>query len=193
MNINEGFIVIYFLVALNFLFNKLKDYSCHVQRIYNTNLFIRHGINIISTFFLLVIFTRSNPIDPRMIVLATFLIYIFFMVISRCHYMFLGLFIVMMSIIFYLEASKVYDVSKKKEQKEQIEKWYANIQFQLNILSFIIIFIGLIVYIGQHAIEYKDSWDWGKFWMGVKSCAGNGSYEDNIFTDFTRGIERIIQ
>ena len=192
MLISESIFVIYILIALNFLMNKLKDYSCHVQRIYNKNMFVRHGLNLVSTFFLLVIFTRSNPIHPYIIVFASILLNIFFIVITRCHYLFLGIFIVLMIIVFYLESAKSYDISKQKEKKEQIEYQYSKYQFQIQLLSFIVIFIGLLVYIGQHAIEYKDTWSWYKFWVGVNSCKGNGVQETDILMNAMTGVHKII-
>ena len=79
------------------------------------------------------------------------------------------------------------------KEKERIERQYQFYQIIFQILSILVILIGLIVYIGQHAYEYKDNWDWSKFWLGVKSCTGNGSYETDIVSDFIYGVDRILK
>ena len=192
MNIQEGLLVVYFLVAINFLFNKLKDFSCHVQRITTENLYVKHGLNIIAVFFLLVIFTRGNPMPPNFIVAATFVMYGFFILITRCEYRFLAVFLTCMVIVFYIEATKAYKLSQNPPNKEELKKKYEKTQVEIQIFSFVVVVVGVLVYIGQHVKEYKDTWDWHTFWVGVNKCAGNGSMQNaNILNDLTLGIRKM--
>ncbi len=195
MRIIEGFIIIYFIVALNFLFNKLKDFSCNVQGIWNNHMSFRHILNIIAVFFLLVLFTRSTPIAPYRLVIVTFLMYIFFILITRCEFTFLMIFLACMISVFYLEADKVYKLSLNPPNKEEIKKNIEKIQLIIQISSLIIVFIGVIVYIGQHVREFGDEWDWKLFWFGVTKCAGDGvpmPVKKSLLNNTGLGIKKIF-
>lgn len=195
MNIHEGVILVYFLVAINFLFNKMKDFSCHVQGIVNENMFVKHGINILGVFFLLVLFTRSTPMPPSFLVGATFVMYGFFMVITKCYYTYLGGFLLCMAVVFYLEAQKNYEISKDPAKASEIKKKYEKPQFVLHGISMVLVFIGFFVYLGQHSREYKRGWSWKKFWLGVKTCANNGvpGSPKPMLTDIGEGLKRLVK
>lgn len=193
MNIREGIILVYFLVAINFLFNKMKDFSCHVQDIVNDNLFAKHGLNILAVFFLLVLFTRSTPMAPWFLIAATFVMYAFFMVITKCQYMFLGGFLLCMFVVFYLEAQKSYEVSKDPQNTDAIKKKYEKPQIVLHAISLVLVFIGFLVYLGQHSREYKNNWNWLTFWLGVSKCSGNGvpGKPKSLLGDVSDGLKRL--
>ena len=186
----ENVIILYFLVVINLLFGKLKDFSCNMQGVINNSVFVRHILNIIGVFFLLVLFTRTTPTNPLILVLATFVMYIFFILITRCDYRFVFIFIFCMLIVFYLEAQKnfVTDNTKKEERKK-----YETIQYTIEILSIICVIIGVLVYMGQHSREYKNNWNWNLFWFGTLKCKGNGvPILKSIREDSVDGIIRLF-
>lgn len=195
MNIHEGIILVYFLVAINFLFNKMKDFSCHVQGIVNDSLLVKHGLNVLAVFFLLVLFTRSTPMPPAFLVGSTFVMYGFFMVITKCYYTYLAGFLLCMVVVFYIEAQKNYEVSKYPQRAEEIKKRYERPQFVMHAISMVLVLVGFLVYLGQHSREYKKGWDWGKFWLGVKECAGNGDpgSPKPVLKDIADGVKRMFK
>lgn len=201
MAINESLILVYVLVAINFLFNKLKDFSCHVQNIASDSLLVKHGLNLIGVFFVIVIFTRSTPIKPVLLVMVTFLMYGFFILITRCDYRFLFLFLAIMVLVMYLEAEKSYSKSlirknesiDVKKEEEYIRK-YSLAQNVLHICSVTVVLIGVIVYIGSHSREYRREWSWFKFWWGSKACKGNGTpIKKSLMMDFVEGLKRLTK
>ena len=194
-SIQEGIILVYFLVAINFLFNKMKDFSCHVQGIVNDNLFVKHGLNVLGVFFLLVLFTRSTPMPPAFLVGSTFVMYGFFMVITKCYYTYLAGFLVCMAVVFYLEAQKNYEASKDPARADEIKKKYEGPQLVFHGISLILVIVGFLVYLGQHSREYKKDWNWGKFWLGVAKCAGNGDpgSPKPLLKDLSDGVNRLFK
>lgn len=197
MNTQEGVILVYFLVTINFLFNRMKDFSCHVQNIIHNNQFAKHGLNIFAVFFLLVLFTRSTPMPPSFLVGATFVMYGFFMLITKCHYAYLTGFLICMAVVFYLEAKKNYEVqSKSPDETLEIKKKYEKPQLLLQGISILVVFVGFFVYLGQHSREFNTSWSWKKFWLGIKHCAGNGSpgtQKQSHFHYFSKGVKRLLK
>lgn len=196
MKIIDAFIVVYFIVVLNFFFNKLKDFSCNIQRIWNHSISLRHGLNFITMFFLLVIFTRNNPVAPHILVLAAMVLYIFFVLVTRCEFRFLIAFIVCMIIIFYIEAYKVYYLSLKtisQEEKDKLKTNIEKVEIIVQIMAIIIVLIGVLVYIGQHVREFGREWNWKLFWLGVEKCAGDSVPEStSFFSDIGLGLKQIL-
>lgn len=196
MQIIEGFIVVYFIVLLNLFFNKLKDFSCNVQRIWNNYVSIRHILNFITMFFLLVIFTRNNPVAPYILIIASFILYIFFILVTRCEFNFLVAFIICMVITFYLEAYKVYKLSLKsisQEEKDTMKINIEKIEINVQIIAIIIVLIGVLVYIGQHVREFGKDWNWTLFWLGTQKCAGDGVPEStSMLSDISLAFKQIL-
>lgn len=192
----EGMLITYFLVIVNFLFNRLKDFSCHTQKLL-TDVYMKHVFNMFAIFFTIVLFTRSTPIHPVYVVGVTFMMYLFFMMITRCQKYFLLFFLVIMTIIFFLESIKSYNKSKSKDPKINKEKTYSRVQFILQMISIVVVLIGFVWYIVlkrkelstkldkvlldksltdemRAAMTDKYSWGWMKFFFSKESCKGDG-------------------
>ncbi len=196
MKIIDAFIVVYFIVLLNFFFNKLKDFSCNIQRIWNNSISLRHSLNFVTMFFLLVIFTRNNAVAPHILVLSTFVLYLFFILVTRCEFKFLMAFVVCMFITFYIEAYKVYKLSLKnisQEEKDNIKTNVEKIEISVQVLAIIIVLIGVIVYIGQHVREFGKEWNWTLFWFGVQKCTGDSvPVSKSLLSDINLGFKQIL-
>ena len=193
MSIPDGFLIVYFIIILNFFFGKLKDFSCHAQTLLYKNMIARHILNILCVFFVIVIFTRYKPIAPHWLIIATFVMYLFFMMIIRCEYKFLIVFTACITVVFYLEATKNYNIKDLQEpEKTRTKEEYEKYQLILQVASVVIVFIGVIVYIGQHQREFGDKWSWKKFWIGIPKCSGKGSVSKDILTDVTDGVKKLV-
>lgn len=203
MQVNDTIIIVYFLVAINFMFNRLKDFSCHTQNLLTDNLIAKHAFNLASVFFVIVLFTRNNPIHPGMLILFTFLLYMLFMIITRCEYRFLIIFLVCMIIVFFIEATKSYYKQKEKQSQKAVEKVeiselqreLVRVQLIIHTLSLFIVCIGFLVYVGQKSREYPN-WSWKKFWLGSGQCSVNYlplKLRRNIARDILDGVKRIFK
>lgn len=200
MQVNETILIVYFLVAINFLFNRLKDFSCHTQTWLHDNLYAKHMFNMAAIFFVIVLFTRSNPIHPAVLVALTIGMYAFFMVITRCDHRFLGAFLACMVIVFMIEAIKAYKkkhspppVATEPNQQAPSDP-LLTAQVAIQAISFAIVFVGFFVYVGQKAREYPR-WSWRKFWVGVQKCKGNklaSHLQRSIGRDFVEGIKKVL-
>lgn len=190
----ENVIILFFLVVINLLFGKLKDFSCNMQEVINGSVFVRHMLNIIGVFFLLVLFTRAIPTNPLILVLTTLVMYIFFILVTRCDYRFVFIFIFCMLIVFYLEAQKNFVTDKLPDNtKKEERKKYEIVQYIVEIISIVCIIIGVLIYMGQHSREYRNNWDWGLFLFGTLKCSGDGvPILKSVKHDVYDGIRRIF-
>lgn len=191
MELRESILIISFLVCINFLFNKVKDFSCNTQSLLHDNLLAKHSFNFLAVFFLLVLFARSSPMTPWWLLVLTLLMYVVFILITRCDYRFLIIFLGIMFVVFFIEADKNYKYSIQKIDDKQ-KKDLTQIQFYLQCVSLGIVVIGVLVYMGQHSREFKNDWSWTKFWFGVATCANDGvPVKKSIIGDVKSGIKRI--
>ena len=189
MQFTDSILLVTFLVSINFLFNRLKDFSCGTQRLFSENVFAKHSFNVAAVFFVLVLFMRSEPLHPLIIIVLTFAIYAFFILVSKSDSRFLVGFLVCMVVVFYLEAWKNYQ-KKKKEEVKQITQYQLTVQ----IIGTVLILIGVLVYMGQHSREYKKNWNWSKFWFGLPSCSENGiPIKKDLVGDLKDGLKRLIR
>jgi hypothetical protein len=132
---------------------------------------------------------------PSFLVASTFVMYGFFMIITKCYYTYLSGFLLCMVLVFYLEAQKNYEISKDPSKSDEVMKKYGKPQLLLHVISMVLVFIGFFVYLGQHSREYKKTWSWRKFWLGVKTCASNGDPGKPmpLLTDIGEGIKRLVK
>lgn len=194
-SIREGLMVIYLLIGLNFFIGKMKDFSCEATSWMETNLVLRHIFNLAAVFFVIVLFTRNNAVfHPLILVGISFVMYFFFLLIVRCDYRFLALFIVLLAAIFYIEASRAYYKKRAKTEPTHygLLKKLTLAQEVLNYVSLGVVFVGCIVYIGQHSREYEETWSWFIFWLGVVECKKNIVVRVPLWIDISDGIRRIF-
>lgn len=210
--IYDGLLVLYMLVGVNFLLGRLKDFSCETQAFLNNSLAARHLFTIAALFFVIVLFTRKEPlVRPVLLPLLVLALYALFLVISRCDYRFLAAFMIVLTAMFYLEAERAYRISKSKEEEgrdggdrdgrrtrdRRTLDLITKAQRAAQVIAMIIAIIGCIVYIGQHAREYASDWSWKTFWLGTKECRKNssphhtGSVAGRLMQDIQDGVLRI--
>lgn len=199
MSVNDGVLLLCFLVSVNFLMGKVKDFSCHTQTWLTDNLVAKHSFNLVAVFFVIVLFTRSSPINPNLILFITFVMYAFFICITKCEYRFLATFLLVMFVAFYIEAMKSYlkRLDKKNGEKNVFVDKLSKIGTILQYVALGIIIIGVVVYMGQRSREYGETWTWIMFWFGNndKGCLGNGlpkHLKRSIPIDFVDGLRRIL-
>ncbi len=190
----ETILLLYFLVPLNFLFNKAKDFSCPAQKIMKKNMYMKHILIVLSIFFIIVYFIRSNPIPPYYVFVLTIGLYMIFVLVTRCDHNMLIMFILIMIAVFYLEAEKVWRKTKEDKEPKQtvIIKNIELVQLILQILSFVVIIIGVIIYIGKNSNEFGNDFTWIKFWFGEKVCKNN-KIKTTFRTNFKKGVLNIIK
>ena len=201
--LKDGLMILFLLASFNFMFGKLEGFSCETKDLLNSTV-VRHAFGLAGLFAVLVIFTRAKPIvSPPTLVATTFGMYAVFLVACRCDARFLAVVLAAIVVVLYLEAERGWihkqtrgddDSQKHKQKTEQIES--AQLGIEAGVL--IVAALGCLVYIGQHAREYRGKkWSWLKFWLGSPACKGNGSPCDKthgcqVMHDMLDGVRRIV-
>jgi len=203
--------MLYMLVGINMLFSRLKEYSCETQEFFASSVFVRHIYNLIGVFFLLVLFTRTQPLmHPVALLGVALLIYGVFLLMTRCDHRFLVASVVALAGVFFLEAWVAYyahrlqaaktpeEAAVAAEGRRRIEgelQLMRRAQYVLEAFIIVAVAVGCVVYIGQHSREYADSWSWKTFWLGTtdNKCKMNGSGEAvAVRRDLRDGARRLL-
>ena len=206
-SVGQALILLYMLVGINLLFSRLKDYSCDTQALFLSSVWVRHIYTFIGVFFLLVLFTRTQPlVHPVALLGVALLICLVFLVMMRCDHRFLVAAVIALTGVFFLEAWIAYDrkrlvdgdAGQPQEQKAVANRVQGMVHAQhaLQAAFAILIAAGCLVYIGQHAREYRDSWSWKTFWLGTadNKCKHDGSgMPHTLMRDARDGARRIFK
>ena len=179
-----GLMVLFMIVGLNFMFGRLKDFSCETQAMLKDNLWARHAFNLAGVYFVLVLFTRTRPlVAPPVLAGIAVALYACFLVICRCDSRFLVAFIVLLVALFYVESELAWRRRDREpgaaEQSSPAQLGQLlSAQLALQAAAGVVAGLGFMVYLGQHWREYgggKASWSWTTFYFGSNECHGNGS------------------
>ncbi len=179
--------LLFLLGSLNFMFGRLKDFSCETQELLHT-VWVRHAFNLAGLFFVLVVFTRNSPVvSPPKLVGMVFVLYALFLVVCRCDARFLAVILALLVVVFYVEAVRMWDAKRARdgdigtgagagagETARPADLIRAQTALEVGVL--VLAFAGSLVYIGQHSREYRgDKWSWITFWLGDSECKKNSS------------------
>lgn len=194
--------VLFLLASFNFMFGKLEGFSCETKELLLASAWVRHLFGLAGLFAVLVLFTRAKPIvSPPALVATTFALYAVFLVACRCDARFLAVVLAAIVAVLYLEAERCWLHHEGKEQaaaEEQAQQQnIERAQLLVEGAVLVVVTLGCLVYIGQHAREYRGkTWSWTAFWLGSPSCKGNGSPCDkmrgcSVVRDMCDGMRRV--
>jgi len=159
-------------------------FPCHVRRILESNLPLKHFMLYLTITFLVVLL---EDLDKNLVevFLVSFYLYIVFILISKTEYSFFIAIIILTAVIYVLYLKR-NEIAKRKEDatNEELEKLEKtnNLIIKINngisIVVFILIFFGILVYMGRKKYEYKNNFSYLTFIFGKVECKGTISNID---------------
>ena len=160
-------------------------FPCHLRRVLDNNLFLKHMMVYLSITFLIVLLENIPDKSLHKIFTVSFYLYVLFIFISKTEYVFFVPILIITAIIYVLylkrEELKKHEESASKEEKEKIEKKYQMIIKVNNVLIggiLLLTVIGFLVYMGRKKYEYKNKFDYLTFIFGKIECKGTPSQID---------------
>lgn len=180
LNTNLFSIFIFILiVSANFL---AEVFPCRLQYALRNNMVLKHIFGFFTMIFFVALSTNSNK-DILIIMQNSFFLYILFILISRTHiysFYFILLFLAIAYIINLMKQNNENDKkdSNEKDSNEKQSKEEQNyildnsddITYFLYIGVLIVIFIGVLLYMGEKKIEYKNNFNYFTFFIGKAHC-----------------------
>jgi hypothetical protein len=186
------------IVSANFL---AEIFPCRLQNLLRNNMLVKHVFGLFTMIFFVVLSSGSNDKNIYVIIKRSLLLYIIFIFISKCHLYMFYFIMMFLGIAYIIDIANQYNITKveniKQNNKELSNEELSNEEVEYNkkinnnnniiyilyVLIFISIFIGIILYMGEKKIEYKNNFNYITFFIGKPKCKGSSPSVDfkNIF------------
>lgn len=194
-SMSKQIFIFYLIISGNFIGNLL---SCKTQKLFTENIIVRHILGFATLYFFVVfVDPDSESFNPTSKIIISLMLYLFFVVSTRCYYPYVFAIICILLLIYIIEQYKTYynkDKNKSKLGKNGLLalKIANNSTTPLVVLNVILLVIGFVNYLGRKSIEYKPVWSWSKFWTGVVECKFEKAIEGSNGKFFCEGAKKLI-
>ena len=153
--------LLFIAISANFLGNTL---SCSVQYNLTSNPYLRHLFLYLIIIFT-IDFTSKDNMDPISIMEKTFVIYLFYVLLSKQSYTTIVIIIILL-IATYL----AYIQSTHLKQNNTGTEFYDNLLSFLVVAIGVVTVVGFIMYFNKQYAEHSDDFDYLKFIFGTNQC-----------------------
>jgi uncharacterized membrane protein len=149
-------------------------FPCRLQRLFTENIYLKHLCAYFTLVFFLVI---TSPIkSKKYIFVKSIFVYIFFVLITKVHQNFFLIILFLLAISYTLALQKKDIELNHKENINEEEitknnKIVDNVIFVIYIIVFILTIIGILIYIGEKKIEFKEKFSYSYFLFGIPKCS----------------------
>ena len=194
-SMSKQIFIFYLIISGNFIGNLL---SCKTQKLFTENIIVRHILGFATLYFFVVfVDPDSESVNPTNKIMIALVLYLLFVVSTRCYYPFVFIIICILLLIYIIEQYKTYynkDENKSKLGKNGLLalKIANNSTMPLITLNLILLVIGFVNYLGRKSVEYKPVWSWSKFWTGVVECKFEKAIKGNNSKFFREGAKKLI-
>ena len=183
--------VLFLIIASNYIG---ELFPCKIQDVLSSNIYLKHTIAFLTMLFFVVLTDPNFNLTFEQLVYNSFKMYIVFLLLINCNKNFFitALFLLGASYILHLKKNdlqnKLEDEKDNDEYKNKL-KLFTEINNIIIYLLIIVIILGVIIYIGEKKIEYKNKFNYITFVFGKPSCRGespNTEYLESFSAAFTK-------
>ena len=139
-------------------------FPCHVRRVLENNLILKHAMVYLTITFLIVLLENIPDKNLYKIFSVSFFLYLIFIFISKAEYGFF-ISILIITAIIYILYLKRKELTKKHDMIIKINNG-------------MIIVIFILIYMGRKKFEYKNNFNYLTFIFGKVECKGTISNID---------------
>lgn len=167
------------IIAVNFLGTLLP---CRFQNIIENNIIVKHLFGFFISLFLILL---STPFIEKnfTIIFKSLLVYAIFILMTKTD-IYVFLILLLISVASYsLVIIKTQYIEQNNIGKYKSDKTIKTINTIVRVLYnffIIILLVGVLVYMGEQKIEYKDNFSYIKFFLGNSSCKNNNTQNISI-------------
>ena len=183
--------VLFLIIASNYIG---ELFPCKVQDVLVSNIYLKHAIAFLTMLFFVVLTDPNFNLTFEQLVYNSFKMYIVFLLLINCNknFFILALFLLGVSYILHLKKNDLknkLEDEKDNDEHENKLKLFTKIDNIVIYILIVVIILGVIIYIGEKKIEYKDKFDYITFVFGKPSCKGkspNTKYLESFSAAFTK-------
>ena len=185
-----------FLTSLKSLFvfnliisgNYIGDlFGCRIQDLFDKNIYIKHLLGFLTLYFFVSLVDDELKYNAIYKLLMTSAIYLVFLFSTKMYYKsWLG-FISLLGLVYIISIIK--EIFKNDDKLLNILSY---IQYGLGVVAIVLLILGMLYYMGEKKIEYKDKFSYQKFFFAAPACRGETpSIDKSIPEIITIGLSPI--
>lgn len=155
------------IVSANFL---AETFPCRVQYLLKNNMIAKHTFGLLTMVFFVVLALRQESFQD--IFIEGILLYLVFILMSKTSTGFFFAIMLLLAVIYLLH---LYD-KKNEETKQTNEKQITSsskVGDILYYLTYVLLGIGVLEYMGEKKIEYGKRFSYIYFFLGKPTCKGS--------------------
>ena len=166
--------VLFLIIASNYIG---ELFPCKVQDILASNVYLKHVVAFLTMLFFVVLSDPSLNLKLEELLYNSLKMYIVFLFLINCNKTFFIFALFLLGLCYILHLKKndlkknVEDDQNNEEVKNKLEL-FTKINNITIYLLFIVLIVGLIIYMGEKKIEYQDTFNYVTFIFGKPSCRG---------------------
>lgn len=181
--------VFYLLLSAGF---QVPLFPCRVQRLFTDSQSLRHVLGFLTMTFFVVLTNSKNKLGVTELFAISAGAYLWFMMTAKMNMYTWFMMMFVLGVVFILQ---VYKDHQEEENPEETKPKIEAATKAQQILSYVVAaltIVGFVVYMGEKRIEYGDSFEFGKFFLGNPTCKGespNVSVRNALRAAASRRIE----
>lgn len=142
---------------------------CRVQNIIQHNMMFRHFFGYLTLLFFVIISTPE--LFKENIFVTSIFLYMYFIVLSKTHYIFWLAIVIIFGIIFLMSTYYKLQIEKKEHKKIKDTMILRAMRYGLVGLIAFLTIAGLLVYMGNKKREYGSRFNYLQFFLGNPECS----------------------
>jgi hypothetical protein len=161
--------IFFLIVSANFL---AQLFPCRLQYVLVNNMFVKHLFGLFTMIFFVVLSTGIKNKNILKIMLSAFVLYIIFMLITKCQIYLFFIIIVLLATTYIINIIKEQEIENNNNKELNENNIYDTITYIIYIIIGVFIILGVLLYMGEKKIEYKKDFNYITFLLGKASCKG---------------------
>ena len=161
--------ILYLVISSNYLGNL---FGCKIQDLMTNNFIIKHILGFLTFFFFVTLADSSNSLTMKNKFILSLLIYAIFVLSTKINFKAWVIMILSLGFIYVVEIIK-QNYNEEKDNNKIKKKYIEYLEIVAFITAFISLITGFVYYLGEKKIEYKDNFDYLKFFLGNPVCKNN--------------------
>lgn len=162
----EAIFIFILIISANFL---APIFPCRVQSLLNNNMAAKHLFGFLTMIFFVVLTIPNSFTQFNILFSQSFILYILFILLTKTEsYIFFIIFILLA--ILYIINLKIKHLEESKSKNKKHLIFYKTIVNYLTIIILFVLFIGVLSYLGQKKLEYKNKFNYLYFFLGKPVC-----------------------
>lgn len=161
--------VFYLLLSAGF---QIPLFPCRVQRVFTDSQSLRHVLGFLTMTFFVVLVNSKNKLGVAELFAISGGAYLWFMMTAKMNVYSWFMMMFVLGVVFILQ---VYKDHQEEDKSKEVESKIEAASKAQQILSYVVAaltVIGFVVYMGEKRIEYGETFEFGKFFLGNPTCKG---------------------